>query len=295
MLCRNPQTMLSKGRTMTHNSIRRTLPIEPDFDDFDPLIGPDEEEPDSSAFLPLPSNVEKPALAKSSEDSARSPEERLSNLLEAMTPRRRVLMGILSHCLEPQASSAVEAKVGEMQKHDFSVFRSPSLCALLEQAGALQRVDVDGTPICTDEANPTTVVVDGVEYLEVRKPPETFWLTTTPGQAALESDRPLERLKSLFNMDDKYLPIYKRILTLCMGDDGASTPSINDAVDHDPLVQKPRLYAPHFIDKLEQCDALLWKGSWHTTEVGRRGLEERATLETNQTPSLVGPTSPANE
>ena len=43
-------------------------------------------------------------------------------------------------------------------------------------------------------------------------------------------------------------------------------------MDDDPLVQKPRLYAPHFIDKLEKCDALEWADTWTTTEIGREGL-----------------------
>ena len=44
-------------------------------------------------------------------------------------------------------------------------------------------------------------------------------------------------------------------------------------VDNDPLVQKPRLYAPHFVDKLEKCDALEWRKAWFTTEIGKQGLE----------------------
>ena len=42
---------------------------------------------------------------------------------------------------------------------------------------------------------------------------------------------------------------------------GAKTPDINAAVDNDLLVQKPRFYAPHFVDKLEKCDALAWQES----------------------------------
>ena len=51
-----------------------------------------------------------------------------------------------------------------------------------------------------------------------------------------------------------------------MCEDGKTVKEINAQVDDDPLVQKPRLYAPHFIDKLEKCDALEWADSWKTTE-----------------------------
>ena len=33
------------------------------------------------------------------------------------------------------------------------------------------------------------------------------------------------------------------------------------------------LYAPHFVDKLEKCDALEWRKAWFTTEIGKQGLE----------------------
>ena len=60
---------------------------------------------------------------------------------------------------------------------------------------------------------------------------------------------------------------------LCNDASGATTPTINGVVDNDPLVQKPRLYAPHFVDKLEKCDALEWRKAWFTTEIGKQGLE----------------------
>ena len=117
------------------------------------------------------------------------------------------------------------------------------------------------------------MVVDGVEYLEAAEPVEVFWRITEPGQAKLDSDKPTERLRSLLEEDAAYAVIYKRILTLCAAENGAATPVINGKVDNDPLVQKPRLYAPHFVDKLEQCDALEWRKAWFTTETGKQGLE----------------------
>ena len=64
----------------------------------------------------------------------------------------------------------------------------------------------------------------------------------------------------------------ERILGLTAQDAGASMPTINEAVDNDELLKSPRLYAPHFIDKLEKCDAVEWRDkSWRITEVGRAG------------------------
>ena len=91
--------------------------------------------------------------------------------------------------------------------------------------------------------------------------------------AAVEADRPLDRLNDLFAQDEQYLPIYKRVLTLCAAEGGTTIKALGDAVDSDPLVQKPRLYVAHFVDKLEKCDAVEWVDSWVTTEVGQTGLE----------------------
>ena len=136
--------------------------------------------------------------------------------------------------------------------------------------------DLVGSDVYNDLKNGDadfTVVVDGVEYLEAAEPVEVFWRITEPGQAKLDSDKPTERLRALLEEDAAYAVIYKRILALCAAENGAATPVINGKVDNDPLVQKPRLYAPHFVDKLEQCDALEWRKAWFTTETGKQGLE----------------------
>ena len=182
----------------------------------------------------------------------RPADERTDELLTTMAPRRAVLLAILAQCREAQAVAAVNAHVDELQKHNFSVYSAANLCTLLERAGALERVTADGEPAEQVDLEPQTVVVDGVEYLEAREP--------------------LERLRELLEQDAAYEDIYARILTLCAAEGGATTSSINDAVDHDPLVQQPRLYGPRFVDRLEKCGALIWQSTWVTTEVGRAAL-----------------------
>ena len=113
-----------------------------------------------------------------------------------------------------------------------------------------------------------------------------------PGRAALEADKPLERLRALLDEDAAYAPIYQRILRLCAADGGTTTPTINNAVDHDPLVQKPRFYAPHFVDRLEKCDALAWRKAWCITDIGRAGLDMLADVVDENAPATQ-PETPA--
>lgn len=111
-----------------------------------------------------------------------------------------------------------------------------------------------------------------MSYYEAGEAPEVCWLATEDGAAYAEADKPLDRLTDLLSEDAKYATIYERILGLTAQESGASMPTINEAVDNDELLKSPRLYAPHFIDKLEKCDAVEWRDkSWRITEVGRAG------------------------
>lgn len=264
---------------MTHDSTNFKLTLDTDLDEFDPLADfeADDEDEQVDDFLAPTSSVEdalaRDELAAASAADDRPAEERTAELLSAMEPRRKVLLGILSACLEPHPVFEVNELVDKMQQNNYSVYSAANLCTLLERAGALERVTPDGTPADNLDAEPEVVVIDGVEYLEAREPVQVCWLTTDAGRTALEADKPFERMRELFDEDTTYLAIYQRILTMCAADGGAKISDINDAVDPDPLLQEPRLFASHFIDKLEKCDALAWEKAWTTTEVGRAGLE----------------------
>ena len=249
-----------------------------ELDEFDPLedTGADEdEEAEGGDYTAISSATDTPGADEQPAEpvDTRTPEERIEDLFKSMAPRRKVLLGILAFVETPQTVNDVNAHVDKLQEDNFSVYSAANLCSLLERAGAIERVTADGTPADEVEVEPKTVVVDGVEYLEAAEPVEVFWRITEAGQAKLDSDKPIDRLRALLDEDAHYAVIYKRILTLCAADGGATTPTINGKVDNDPLVQKPRLYAPHFVDKLEKCDALEWRKAWYTTEVGKQGLE----------------------
>lgn len=250
------------------------FPLDSEFDDeFDPLEDVEGDEEDDAA-TDLPPTQTTPDQATPAAADERSAEERTADLIKAMAPRRKVLLGILAYCEEPQLVDDVNAKVDELQAHNFSVYTAADLTSLLERAGALEHVtDEGGSLEDVEEQEPEVVEVDGVEYLEVKQSAPTRWVTTAAGMAAVEADRPLDRLNDLFAQDEQYLPIYKRVLTLCAADGGTTIKALGDAVDSDPLVQKPRLYVAHFVDKLEKCDAVEWVDSWVTTEVGQTGLE----------------------
>ncbi len=271
---------------MTHDSTEGfEFDLGFDNDSYDPLedLGPDDDELDDEGGEQLPTaspNSEAlPAPAPEKVDD-RPASERIAELFREMKPRRRVLLGILAYLETPQSADDLRDTVDELQKNDFSVFTSANYSTLLSRAGAIAKVDETGNPYAPGEKRqPEIVVVDGIEYLKPADPAPVFWSITPDGQAALDADRPLDRLAALFDENEKYLVIYKRILEFCSIDGGRKTPEIDAIVNDDSLVQKPRLYGPHFTDQLEQCDALRWTGAWVTTDVGAQGLSRLADLE----------------
>ncbi|MFR5829018.1 MAG: hypothetical protein ACLUE1_08160 [Adlercreutzia equolifaciens] len=219
--------------------------------------------------------------------------ERIADLFSAMAPRRRTLLGMITFCAAPQTTDALDAEVDRLQTDNFSVYSPASLANLLERAGALARVTADGEPYPEGDPEPVLVEVDGVSYYEAGEAPEVCWLATEDGAAYAEADKPLDRLTNLLAEDAKYATIYERILGLTAQDAGASMPTINEAVDNDELLKSPRLYAPHFIDKLEKCDAVEWRDkSWRITEVGRAGQRIVADLVAAHTRARAQPIKP---
>lgn len=198
--------------------------------------------------------------------------ERIAELFASMAPRRKTLLGMIAFCATPQPTDALDAEVNRLQAENFSVYSPASLANLLERAGAIARVTADGAPYPEEDPEPTLVEVDGTAYYEAAEPPAVCWLATEDGTAYVEADAPLARLTDLLHEDARYASIYDRLLALCAREEGAAVAEMNSAVDDDELLQNPRLYAPHFIDKLERCDALEWRGkAWRITAVGQDG------------------------
>lgn len=206
------------------------------------------------------------------------PPQRIATLMSQMPTRRKDLLAIMALCQEPTSFEQVERAIGEIQKTNVTVFSSANLCALLEKAGALDRVLEDGSPYPTQSFEPRVVEdEEGNKHLEAVEAPAVYWVSTQAAKDIVEADDPSARLRELLEEDAKYLPIYERVLTLTIERDGATTKALGDAIDDDPLVQDPRYFAMHFTERLEKADAVEWTGAtWKITELGKSALEELA-------------------
>lgn len=243
-------------------------------EDFDPLQDNEPDLEDESGEFYGEFNKKEPEELTAVIVDSRSAEERIDDLFTKMKYRRRVLLDILDLCQKPQPIKSVNEVVEANQKHDRSVFSTANFCTALEHAGALRRQDKHGALIDDENlSKPKTVVIDGVEYLEAAEITEVLWAATDEGLAALKANQPLSHLLNMLENDPHYKPIYKRVLTLCAQEGGASADVLGKAIDDDPVVQEPRRYAPYFFERLESCEALTWESTWKITKIGTKALE----------------------
>ena len=143
---------------------------------------------------------------------------------------------------------------------------------MLEQAGGLISMTPQGENTQGAPLESVCEVEDGVEYLCPAARTLNCWKTTDAGTALLASYDPKSDIARLLGGDEAYLDIYLRVLDLCADEGGATTPQLSAAVDRDPLVQSPRLFAQHFTERLEKAGAVKWDGRWKITQAGQDWL-----------------------
>ncbi len=217
-----------------------------------------------------------------------SAQERTEALYERLRSSRRFLDAILEFCREERGEDEVAGEVARIKEREFSIYGADVLCAHLVQAGALERIE----PAVQDVR---VVEVDGVQYLEpagqgdpadggeheMSAAPAQVRLRTTPaGLAALDCEQDMGRFQEILDEDAGYANIYRMLLYCCANEGGATAEQLGDAVNGQPELQEPRLYASYFFEKLAACDLIEWTGaSWGITGFGRRAvryLDERA-------------------
>ena len=231
--------------------------------------------------------LEKDKFVPAVPDQGLPPRERIENLLKEMLPCRSTLLEIIRACPEPVPASQVIELVTELQRYNKSVFGPEQLCALLRRNGALELVTEDGEPYPEGEQEPNRVAAQAEEpgasgtdaqdepaespepeALEAAEPPVACWRATPDGLAVAAADDPVARIHAVLEDEAIYLPIYKCVLHLCAREGGAKLPALGAAVNNHPLLEKPRMFVMHFIDRLEKAGGVQWLGTWSATAAG---------------------------
>lgn len=237
-----------------------------DFDD-----GGEEYDESSGQGGPILQNQTSMYYAPKQDDL--TPEQKIDELFERLAPRRRVLLGILEYVKTPQRADALKQKVEELQTYDASVYDGYDFSRLLHRAEAISKVAEDGSEYDENaEQEPDIVEVDGEQFYKPTDGKQVFWLITEAGQAYLDKDDPYGRLSDLLGKEPEYLHIYKDVLEFC-GSAGRSAEELKTRIEADPVTKKPHRFSTYFVKRLEDAGALIWRGAWHITEVGQKGLD----------------------
>jgi hypothetical protein len=260
------------------------MPVCPVYDDYDlslPFDPREDDEPEEEEDVEFVGYTEKPpAEVIVPAKPELTPEERIAALIKGMPGRKKILLGIIEYCREPRSPGEVDAYTEELQEHNYSVYTPIILRKLLEEAGAIEYLEGEAAGLPA-EPEPVTETDGDEEFLVVTQRPEGKWLATAAGLATVEAEDPYKALEDLLVDDKAYLEIYMRILRFCQ-EQPRTKKEIDDIVDDDPLVQKPRRYSGYFVDKLEVRSALEWKGNWNTTQVGLDILEKYGNEQGNE-------------
>ena len=204
-----------------------------------------------------------------------SAEERTEALFTRLHSSRRFLNGILEFCCEERTESEVADEVARMRELEFCIYGADVLCAHLVEAGALERIEPEQDDV-------RVVEIDGVQYLEPAAGGEegepgaaaVRLKTTQVGRAALEREQDMGRFQEILDEDAGLDNIYRMLLDCCSNEGGATAKELGDAVDDQPELREPRLYASYFYDKMAERDLIEWTGkAWGITEFGRRAVQ----------------------
>lgn len=230
-----------------------------------------EERPIERSYQPA---TQDPASLLSEPESVegKAAEERIEVLYKRLQGSRHFLDAILEFCRQERTAEEVAQEFARLREREFCIYGADVLCAHLLEAGGLERVGAEPE----GEEEPETVQVEGVEYLDAT--PQATAVerlrTTQAGLAALGDEHDLGRFEAVLGEDAAYTDIYRILLDCCANEGGASVKQLGDAVDSEPVLQEPRLYAQYFLEKMADCDLVEWGGKgWGITDLGRAAVQ----------------------
>lgn len=221
------------------------------------------------------------AIKQDSVEYAKRPAvERTRELFSQLKSQKAILRGMIEAASDPCSTSGMDEAVAGLRDKKFSIYSTANICAMLEAAGAFERVNEDGSAY-DYVPKPNIVMVDGEEYYEPAEAPVVCWKATPAGLEVASVDGSLDDIRALFEKEGDLLPVYKRVLSLVAADGGVTMARLSAEVDGHPLIADPRrFYVQRFTELLEAREAVAWNGEvWEATEVGRAALTELADVE----------------
>ena len=241
-------------------------------DDFDPLADlslDDGERDDAEAdYLPPIPDADKSVVPPVVPLSAT---ERIEKLLAGIPGQQFRLLHAVEFCTEPKTMDEAVADLDAAYPNTTSVYGSAQVVQLLERDGALERiVDEDAAHAAAGDAADTPAEDEG--FISVTPAPPCRYRATQAGLDAVAAHVNEGLVAERISEDERYLPIFQRVLEMCAREGGCPTKEPDQAVDGDPLCQEPRRFCGFFRGKLEETGAIEWRDAWTITDLGRSVL-----------------------
>jgi hypothetical protein len=156
---------------------------------------------------------------------------------------------ILKFCETPRSSAEVEEEIRSFPEMKTAMHSSTILMGWLEEVGGVERV----------------VLEEGEEE-------EERWQTTEAGRKVAEMEAPAKRLLELISKESVYSEAYMQVLSFCQTP--RTRAEIEELLQGNPVMEKPKVYPTFFIQGLEEAGGLEWADKhWRTTEAGKSVLE----------------------
>lgn len=250
-------------------------------DDFDPLADlslDDGERDDAEAdYLPPIPDADKSVVPPV---VPLSPAERIEKLLAGIPGQQFRLLHAVAFCTEPKTMDEAVADLDAAYPTTTSVYSSAQVVQLLERDGALERIVDEDSESAADAA---VSAEDEGDFISVTPAAPCRYRATRAGLDAIAAHVNENLVVEKIVEDERYLPIFQRVLEMTAREGGCPTKELDQAVDGDPLCQEPRRFCGFFRGKLEETGAIEWRDSWTITDLGRSVLASGVFAATSST------------
>lgn len=203
----------------------------------------------------------------------------VAKVTEAVTRnplQRELFYKVLSFCQESKPLREIEQMVMALPGFERTSANAYHFIAVMENAGGLERFELDDEGDVVDDARKAGLTEDEVDDLVA----EYAFMTTPAGQAVVEQHTPRARLIELLGLVPERRDTYIELMEF-LAEEPRTYNEVTQLLDgrdvlwHLDSKGNPELMQPSvFLDKLHDAAAIEWHQGWQLSEEGHAYLDE---------------------
>lgn len=203
----------------------------------------------------------------------------VAKVTEAVTRnplQRELFYKVLSFCQESKPLREIEQMVMALPGFERTSANAYHFIAVMENAGGLERFELDDEGDVVDDARKVGLTEDEVDDLVA----EYAFMTTPAGQAVVEQHTPRARIIELLGLVPERRDTYIELMEF-LAEEPRTYNEVTQLLDgrdvlwHLDSKGNPELMQPSvFLDKLHDAAAIEWHQGWQLSEEGHAYLDE---------------------